>query len=99
MLEILLLISMCKSLGKMLRAKGRNAGLFQFMLVMMWLGGEIVGAIVGMVVLGGGGAVYLFALLGAAAGAIVTWIIAKNLKPQDYAGPRGFPVMTHNDEI
>ena len=45
MLEIILVIFMCKSIGKKLRAKGRKPLVFQFMLVVMWIGGEIAGGI------------------------------------------------------
>jgi hypothetical protein len=100
MLEILLLISMCKSIGRIVREKGRSATPFQVMLVVLWLVGEFVGAVVGAIVLGGGMAIYLFALMGAAAGAIVTFVIAKNLQSMDPStGARGFPVATYRDEI
>ena len=45
MLEIILVYFMCKSIGKKLRAKGRKPLVFQFMLVVMWIGGEIAGGI------------------------------------------------------
>ena len=91
---------MCKSIGRIVREKGRSATPFQFMLVALWILGELMGAAVGMIVLGGGGMVYVFALLGAAAGAIVTFVIAKNLQSLDpTGGTRGFPVGPYRDEI
>src|SRR4051794_7777731 len=91
MLETLFLIAMCKSIGRILREKGRSPTPFQFMLVALWIVGEFMGAAVGMIVLGGGGAVYVFALLSAGAGAIVTFVIAKNPQSLDPSGgTRGF---------
>lgn len=88
MLEIILLFALGRRVGNIVRAKGHKAGLYQFLLVILWFGGEILGAIFGAIV---GAAVfqqaepmgfaYLFALLGAAAGAVVAFVIAKNLPP------------------
>jgi hypothetical protein len=84
-LEIILLVVLCKSMGNVLRNKGRKPLLFQFLLVGMWLGGEIVGAIIGTVVYAiRNGAppegielsTYLFAIVGAAAGAGLCFLIA-----------------------
>src|SRR5262245_2158140 len=88
MLEIILLITLGKRIGNIVRPKGHKAGLYQFLLVILWFGGEILGAIFGTII----GAVvlqqneptllaYLFALLGAAAGAVIAFVIAKNLPP------------------
>jgi hypothetical protein len=44
MIEILILISMCRRIGERAREKGRTAGKYQFMLVLFWFGGEIGGA-------------------------------------------------------
>lgn len=46
MLEIILVIALCKNLGARVRAKGRTAWPFQTMLVFLWFGGELVGGIV-----------------------------------------------------
>ena len=70
MLEILLLIYLCKKLGDMIRAKGRSAGWYQFLLVFAWFVGEFMGAVLGVMLAGLDGApLYLGALFGAAAGA------------------------------
>lgn len=85
MLELILLVVLCKSIGNVLRNKGRNPLLFQIMLVGMWIGGEIAGFIVGDVIyairhgaapdefeLSG----YLYAIVGAACGAGFTFLVA-----------------------
>lgn len=83
MLEIVLVIALCKVLGNLLRAKGRKPIWFQVMLVLGWILGEFAGAFVGGVVhairngeapMGIG--VYLFAIMGAAVGAGCTFLIA-----------------------
>lgn len=43
MLEILLLVYLCKRIGIGLRAKGHRAGWYQFFVVLAWLGGEFFG--------------------------------------------------------
>ena len=94
MLEILLLVYLCKELGKILRAKGRSAGWFQFLLVVLWFGGEVFGAVVAVILgIDGGGAIYLAALLGAAGGAVLGFVIAKSVAPAAPAGPMGFEVV------
>jgi hypothetical protein len=44
MLEILILFKLCRNLGNIVRAKGRQAAGYQFMLVAMWFCGEFGGA-------------------------------------------------------
>ncbi|MDB5355676.1 MAG: hypothetical protein JWN24_2129 [Phycisphaerales bacterium] len=93
MLEILLLWHLCKKIGVKLRAKGRSAGGYQAMLVAMWFGGEIIGAIIGVVVMGGGAGAYLFAILGAAAGAVAAFVIVNSVAPLEIDRPTGgFPI-------
>lgn len=91
MLEIFIVYSMCKSIGTKLREKGRSPLLFQIMLVVMWIGGEVAGAIVGIIIEmirngpinddGFNWMVYLFALIGAAIGAAITFAIVSFLPP------------------
>lgn len=97
MLEILLLIFLCKRLGTMLRAKGRSAGWFQVLLVVCWFGGEFVCALAMMVITQNpnvDATIYIGALLGAAGGAIIVFVIAHHLAPLNvYDRPTGgFPV-------
>jgi len=90
MLELILLYYLCKSLGRMLREKGRKPLLYQIMLILMWLGGEISAAIVAVVVyvVVQGHAppdfslsIYLGAIFGAACGAGFCFTIAWLLPP------------------
>ena len=91
MLEIILLYFLCKSLGSMLREKGRNPLAFQILLVLFWFGGEFMGGVVAAIVhaarygdgpqeLGLG--VYLFALVGAACGAGLWFLVAGLMPPK-----------------
>lgn len=100
MLEILLLVFLCKRLGAMLREKGRSAGWMQFLLVVCWFGGELVCgvAIVVFMQMAGssepGVGAYLGALLGAAGGATIVFVIANSLAPLNQERPfSAFPVM------
>lgn len=99
MLEIILVIVLCKSIGNVLRNKDRNPLLFQVMLVAMWIGGEIVGAIVGMIVYaiqhgappdGIALVPYLFAIAGAGCGAAITFLIAHLMPPAEPEPEFGF---------
>ena len=94
MLEILLLIYLCRELGKILRAKGRSAGWFQFLLVILWFGGELFGAVAAAIIgFDSGPAMYLGALLGAAGGAVLGFVIAKSIASAPVEGPQGFEVV------
>lgn len=82
MLEIILLIFLCKKIGAIIREKGRSPVAFQVLTVFLWFGGEIAGAVVGIIVSGNeepGPAAYIFALVGAAVGATIAFLIASNL--------------------
>lgn len=97
MIEILILVYLCKRLGEMLRAKARSAGWFQFLLVVAFLAGEVMGGIVALGVLDVGPgrihpAAYLGALLGAACGAAAVFLIAWSLPGLTTHAPQGFTV-------
>ncbi len=82
MIEIIIVWQLCKSVGRIVREKGRKAIGWQFMTVGLWLGGEIAGAVVGAVISGGEGAsLYVLALVGAAGGGALAYVIAKSLPP------------------
>lgn len=85
MIEIILLIYLTRTVGNIIRAKNRKTGWYKFMVVGLWFGGEILGAITGGVIVGLSDApqaiIYLFALAGAAIGATVSYIIAKSVPP------------------
>ena len=97
MLEILLLVMLCKNIGRKVRAKGRRAGWYQAMLVGMWFAGELGGGIIGIVVTAMWGRVevryfvYLFALGGAGLGAWGAFMIARSIGADEQR--RGFEVM------
>lgn len=84
MLEILLVIWLCKSLGNKLRAKGRRPFWMQFILVVVWFVGEFTGGFVAGVVhvlrngqdapMGFG--IYFVAIAGAALGAGFIFLVA-----------------------
>ena len=81
MLEIFLIIALVKKVGRICRDKGRQAGWLQFLAVVFWIGGEIVGAAIGIDSDVTGKQLYLYALAGAAAGAGLSLLIAVGLEP------------------
>jgi hypothetical protein len=89
MLEIWLLIRLCKRIGEIVRGKGRMAGGYQALTVLLWIGGEITGFVFGFSADLGNGA-YATGLLGAAGGALTAYLIASSVKPLvPDAGPIG----------
>jgi hypothetical protein len=97
MLEILLVIYLCKQIGNVLRNKGRSPGWYQAMLVAFWIIGELMGGIIAMVIMGGeaNALAYLGALAGAAAGAGLAFFVAHQATPAAQMAPRGFAVMPY----
>lgn len=95
-MSIIVLIYLTRHVGDIVRSKGRRAGWFQFMTVLLWIGGEIVGGIIGSIVgaLTHSGALfaYLLALAGAAAGAGLSILIARGISPVAYDQPPQPPV-------
>ena len=91
MLEIIMLIRLTRAIGKMLEEKGRKAGWFKFLTVVLWFGGEIVGGFMGgmLAALNGWNTLiaYLFALIGAAIGAGTAYMIARSMPPLVIAPP------------
>jgi hypothetical protein len=85
MLEIVLMSSLVRRIGALLRAKGRKPLLYQLLTVVLWFGGEITGGVIGAVAELGAGT-YLLALLGAAVGATIAYTIARAAAP--VAAPR-----------
>jgi hypothetical protein len=88
MLEILFLIKFTRHLAKMARERGRSGG-WGGLGVAFWIGGELLGFIVGSMADAGAGA-YLVALLFAAFGATAAYFIVKSLGPQ--GEPQPLPV-------
>ena len=85
MLEIIALWTLTKRIGRIIEEKGRKSGWYKALTVILWFGGEIIGAIMGAVITGADGSaqclVYIFALVGAAAGAGIAYLIATNASP------------------
>lgn len=85
MLEIIALWTLTKRIGRIIEEKGRKSGWYKAFTVLLWIGGEIIGAIIGAVITGADESaqclVYLFALVGAAGGAGIAYLIATNLSP------------------
>jgi hypothetical protein len=73
MLEILLLYALGKNIAEKAENQGRGGALFVIILIVLWFLGEIVGAFVGMIVTGEKLYAYLFALIGAAVGAVLAY--------------------------
>jgi hypothetical protein len=97
MLEILVVIILCRRLGEKARQKGRTAGWYMLMLVGMWVFGELLGGVVGILLSDGQvtATAYVAALIGAALGAVGAFLIVGALTPL-YPQPQftgGFPVM------
>jgi hypothetical protein len=91
MLEIILLIFLTRRIGEIVEEKGRKTIWFKVLTVALWIGGEITGAIIGAIVAAVSGVsdilIYVFALLGAAVGAGIAFIIAKSVSPLTYIAP------------
>jgi hypothetical protein len=87
MLEILFLVWFVRKLSSIAKAKGRGGG-WGALGALFWIGGEIIGFIVGASVSAGGGA-YGLALLFAAVGAVVAYVIVNSLGPSEFAMAAG----------
>jgi hypothetical protein len=100
MLEILILVALIISMGKKMRAKGRTAIGYQFMLFGLWLTFEIIGFAAGWVMSGGGHdgvlAIVGCALAGGILGEVIAFCIAGSLpavtRPQYTPGVGLYPV-------
>jgi hypothetical protein len=89
MLEIIALVYLTRRVGGIARGKGRKAGWFKLMTVLLWFGCEIGGAVAGGIISALAGwpeaVIYLFALTGAAVGAGLSLLIVKTLPVRDEA--------------
>jgi hypothetical protein len=97
MLEVIIIYLLGKRIAAIVRAKGRSPGGFVAGFVALWIGGEILGVVLGLLLTDGegGGGAYLCALAGAAAGAILGFVIANSASPglQHPVYTGGFPVV------
>lgn len=80
MLEILILVRLCKKLAAMAREKNRP-GSWGALGAILWIGGEIGGAVLGVGVDADGMTPYVYALVGAILGTVSAYFIVKSLVP------------------
>ncbi len=80
MLEIIAIIFLSRNIGSMAFEKGHSAGMYKFLTVLFWIVFELIGAVIGTIVLGEGIGVYVFALLAAGLGYLIIYLIVSNLK-------------------
>jgi len=81
MLEIIALLFLTRKIGAICEEKGRKARWYKALTVLLWFGCEAGGAVVGIITVGSGGVIYVYALIGAVVGAGISFLIAKSLKP------------------
>jgi hypothetical protein len=91
MLEIILVVWLSKKIAATMKDKGRSPAGYVVLFVLLWFGGEIAGAVVGMVItamhnpraldLDFNIGVYMFALIGAACGAGIAFLIVHTVPP------------------
>ena len=87
MLEILFLVGLCKTIGRILERKGRRSGWFKFLVVIAWFGGELAGAVVAAIAAAimnpqqepPMGAIYISALVGAGLSVGFVFLVASLL--------------------
>ena len=84
MLEIILIVYLAKKIGAKVEEKGYKKGGYIFMFVAFWILGEFLGAILGAIATGEEGmTIYLFALVGAAVGAFLSFAIVGGLNQKE----------------
>lgn len=86
MLEILAIVWLCKTNKKNAASRGRKTGGFVALTVVLWIGMELLGLVIGSAAgaeFGG----YVMGILFAALGGLISYLIAKNCKPGDYISP------------
>ena len=86
MLEIFFLAKFCKSLAATAREKNRPTS-WAALGALLWIGGEITGAVIGVGNHANGMNLYGAALIGAVIGAVVAWMVVKNLSTIPNAAP------------
>jgi MFS family permease len=85
MLEIILIISLSKKIGTIAENKGHKKGGYIALFVILWILGEIIGAIAGVAITGDDGfGFYIFAIIGAAIGALIAFVVTNNLQDKSF---------------
>jgi len=91
MLEIWLLWVLTKRIGKIVEQKDRKSGWYKILTVLLWLGGEFTGVIVGIAIVDkfelSEWVAYLFGWVGAAVGAGIAYLIANKLPSVKIVSP------------
>ncbi len=80
MLEIIFLVWFCKKLAGMAREKNRPGG-WGALGAILWISGEIGGAVLAINSNAEGGGIYGYMIMGALLGAVIAYIIVVSLKP------------------
>lgn len=97
MLEILVIVSLCKKMGELMRGRGYEKPFwFQFFVPLFWFGGEFVGALVCQIERSLRGEVeakfdlkmYVVAILGAALATTLYFVIAKSFPSRSVTDSR-----------
>lgn len=84
MIEIIALVLLCIHNAKISKKKGYNSTGYVFMTIGMWIGFEIAGALIGVMIAGNRmGVVYFLALAGAVVGGVLSNQIVKKLEPKN----------------
>lgn len=78
MLEIIAMVTLGKSISAIVSDKGLKPFKYVLIMIVLWIGLEFIGAIVGVIVVGEGLMSYPFALVGAILGGYISYEIAKN---------------------
>jgi hypothetical protein len=74
MVEIIVLWILCKRISSIARLRKREPANYCFLLVGLWIAGELIGLIVGVVLTGSANIiVYIFALVGAVIGSSIAF--------------------------
>ena len=81
MLEIIAIIALARSIKKIILEKGRKPAGYIALMVILWITLELIGGMIAVILAGEGLAVYGGALIGAALGGLLGYLIAKNAKP------------------
>lgn len=81
MLEIIGIIFLGKKIKEIVTEKGLSPTGYIIILVILWIGLEIIGSIIGIMLFGEGLMLFVFAILGGALGAFISYNIATAAKP------------------
>jgi len=77
MLELIVLVALTRKIGAMVESKGHTSRKYKVLTVILWFGGEVVGAFLGAMISNGEtGPTYVAALIGAAIGAGIAYNLA-----------------------